>query len=283
VETISKLNAQSTIENVGKPINSSYDDFGYIINENTRKGFVTSNRLGGKGDDDIYAFAKAECKQIINGIVVSDKGDAIADAVVTITGEHSTTVKELRTDTNGTFNYATTCHEDIYEVIATKEAYEDGSSTFTIAQTKKNEETDVQVVLKQIPPKPKAAAVGTDLFKLLNLNPIYFDYDKSYIRPDAEVELAKIIAYMKEFSTVKVDVRSHTDARGRDAYNLSLSQRRNASTLKYLVEKGGISTSRLSGKGYGETQLTNDCGNGVSCSKEQHQANRRSEFIVVSN
>ena len=103
------------------------------------------------------------------------------------------------------------------------------------------------------------------------------------VRPDAEIELAKIIKYMNEYPSVKIDVRSHTDSRGRDAYNMALSQRRNKSTREYIINKGGISANRISGKGYGETRLTNRCSNEVKCSKEEHQANRRSEFIVVEN
>ena len=125
--------------------------------------------------------------------------------------------------------------------------------------------------------------MGTDLFKLLNLKPIYFDYDKSNIRPDAQIEIQKVINYLKEYPTVKIDVRSHTDSRGRDTYNEGLSSRRNTSTKNWIIEKGNIPGNRISGKGYGETQLVNRCSNGVKCSKEEHQENRRSEFIVVEN
>lgn len=88
---------------------------------------------------------------------------------------------------------------------------------------------------------------------------------------------------MKQFPNVKVDVRSHTDSRGRDTYNFALSNRRNKSTRDYIINKSGISNDRLSGKGYGETQLKNRCSNGVECTKAEHQANRRSEFIVTEN
>lgn len=114
------------------------------------------------------------------------------------------------------------------------------------------------------------------------MNPIYFDFDEFYIRPDAALELQKVIAIMREYPSLKIDVRSHTDSRARDAYNLTLSQNRNLSTIRYIIERGGISNSRLTGRGYGETSLVNACGNGVECSEEEHQLNRRSEFIVVA-
>ncbi|WP_396193167.1 OmpA family protein, partial [Flavobacterium sp.] len=108
--------------------------------------------------------------------------------------------------------------------------------------------------------------------------------DKSFIRPDAAFELSKILDLMNENPTMEIDVRSHTDCRQTAAYNAALSDRRAKSTIAWLVSKG-IAKSRLTGKGYGESQLVNDCGceptNQSNCSEEQHQANRRSEFIIT--
>ena len=101
---------------------------------------------------------------------------------------------------------------------------------------------------------------------------------KSIIRPEAEIELAKIINYMKEFPGTKVDVRSHTDSRGTTSYNQALSHRRNKATITYLIKEGRIEANRLTGKGYGKTALINKCSKGVECSDEAHQENRRSEF-----
>jgi len=122
---------------------------------------------------------------------------------------------------------------------------------------------------------------GDDLAKILKLEIIYFDLDKSFVRSDAEIELQKIIAVMKEYPQMKVDVRSHTDSRSSDNYNMFLSERRAKSTIKYIVEKGGIDKSRLSGRGYGETSLVNKCKNDIDCSEAEHQKNRRSEFILL--
>jgi len=111
------------------------------------------------------------------------------------------------------------------------------------------------------------------------------DDDNDGILDDEECppfELQKVIAVMETYPTIKIDVRFHTDSRAPDNYNVALSDRRNKSTIKYLIEKGGINGDRLTGRGYGETQLTNKCSNGVKCTKQQHQLNRRSEFIIVS-
>ena len=121
---------------------------------------------------------------------------------------------------------------------------------------------------------------GDDLFKKFNLNPIYFDLDKSNIRLDAAEELAKILAVLEEYPTMKIDIRSHTDSRASHAYNDRLSERRAQSTRQWLIDQG-IEANRLTAKGYGERQLINQCADGVKCSEEEHQANRRSEFIVM--
>ena len=130
-------------------------------------------------------------------------------------------------------------------------------------------------------PPLKVEDVGSDLTASLRLNPIYFDFDKSFIRRDAALELEKVIAVMSQFPTLKIDVRSHTDSRASDGYNLKLSGRRNVSTKDYIIQIGSVNSSRITGKGYGETQLVNRCSNGVKCSDEEHQLNRRSEFIIV--
>ena len=118
-----------------------------------------------------------------------------------------------------------------------------------------------------------------DLGCRLTLQPIYFDYGKSRIRPDAEVELAKILEAMKQYPELSIHIESHTDSRSSSRFNLNLSERRAQSTLEWLV-KQGINRNRLSAKGYGETQLLNNCSNGVRCSEEEHQLNRRSMFII---
>lgn len=266
------------LKNIGKPINSPKDDFAYIIDEATKKGYISSNRQGGKGDDDIYSFQIPECEYDIEGTVVNKRtNEILPNAIVTLKDENNNVLKTLNSDDKGKFQFNLSCKAQTYIVEAQKEKYEDDFTDF-IVNASSTDDLKLELSLE-----PSAAKIGTDLALLLNLNPIYFDYDKSFIRPDAEIELAKIIKYMQEYPSVKIDVRSHTDSRGRDAYNLSLSQRRNTSTKAYIINKGGISTNRISGKGYGETRLTNRCSNGVKCSKEEHQDNRRSEFIVVEN
>ena len=126
--------------------------------------------------------------------------------------------------------------------------------------------------------KPREIAIDkdVDLAKVLNIKEIYFDLDKSDIRPDAAVELAKIVEVMRENPKMKIDIRSHTDSRGADSYNLKLSDRRAKATLEWMV-KQGIERKRLTAKGYGETQLVNGCSNGVPCTSMRNSQGKPSK------
>ncbi|MFV8340754.1 OmpA family protein, partial [Flavobacterium sp. LB3P21] len=124
-------------------------------------------------------------------------------------------------------------------------------------------------------------AVGDDLGKCFGIKMIYFDLDKWNIRAEAALDLEKILDVLNQNPTMKIDIRSHTDSRQTFKYNEALSERRAKSTINWLV-KNGIDTSRLTGKGYGETQLVNKCTDDVICSEEEHQLNRRSEFIITA-
>lgn len=270
-----------TVINVGRPLNGEEDDFSYILNEETKKGFFASNRAGGQGGDDIYSFVETraldlKCHTLIAGTVIDEEtGELLTHAIVKVYDNENNVVSTSKTDANGAFNMEADCKEGNYKIVASKSDYDDGNKAFAIIKGK--EATDMEVMLVKA---VKSAPVGTDLAKYLGIEPIYFDFDKYLIRDDAKISIEKVLAYLNEFPEVKVQVRSHTDARANDAYNMQLSAKRAKATAAYLVEQG-IDESRISYKGFGESQLTNNCGNGVPCSKEQHQMNRRSEFIVV--
>ncbi|TRX52069.1 OmpA family protein [Fulvivirga sp. M361] len=122
--------------------------------------------------------------------------------------------------------------------------------------------------------------VGTDIGKLIDINPIYFDLGKYNIRTDAAMELDKIVKIMKENPTIEIELGSHTDSRGSASSNERLSDNRAKASAEYVVSKG-ISKNRITGKGYGESQLINRCSDGVKCSKDEHQKNRRTEFKII--
>ena len=274
-------NDSGKVLNVGRPLNGEEDDFSYIVNEETKKGYFASNRKGGQGNDDIYSFVEKEpldftCHTNITGVVKDKKtGALLANATIKVYDTKKNLIASSETDANGAFAMEGNCEDGNYKVVATKTDYDEGDKIFATVNAK--DATGIEVVLAQT---DKSAPIGTDLAKYLNIEPIYFDFDKHFIREDARISLNKVLAYLNEYPNVKIQVGSHTDSRANDNYNLRLSANRAKSTAAYLVEQG-IDEGRISFEGFGETQLTNDCSNGVPCTKEQHQMNRRSEFIVV--
>lgn len=262
-----------TVTNLGSPANSSKDDFGFIINEESKIGFLSSNRGGDGGsiDDDIY-LVKEKCAITIEGVVFDrETKDPIAGANVSLLDENNQLISQTVANNDGSYTLIADCGKQV----TVRGAMEGYKSYEEIVETPELSGTiNVPLPLERIGPCPP-----NDLGCRLNLQPIYFDFDKSYIRPDAEIELAKILAALREYPEIIIHIESHTDSRGSDSYNESLSERRAQSTLKWLVSKG-VDRNRLTAKGYGETQLVNKCSNGVPCSAEEHQLNRRSMFII---
>ncbi len=284
VSKIEKEGNFSEVNNVGEPLNSSKDDFGYLIDTKTRLGFVSSNREGGNGGDDIYKFKETQklvtCEQELSGVVTDQAtGLPIAGAKVTLSDATYKMLKELTSDSEGKFDFGKVeCGSKYY--IKTEAVTYNTKETPTITE-KKTGKTFVPVELEKTeqPVKP-----GDDLAKKFKIKIIYFDLDKSNIRPDAALDLAKILDVLEQNPTMEIDIRSHTDCRQTAKYNLALSDRRAKSTMAWLVSKG-IAKTRLTAKGFGESQLVNNCGceptNESTCTEEQHQANRRSEFIIT--
>jgi len=275
-----KTDEEKLVVNIGKPINGPDDDFAFIVDEESKRGYFSSNREGGRGKDDIYSFLQLEdlrsfCEITIAGIVKDkDTEELLPGTKVSIYDSSNNLLESFVVGEDGTYSHVVKCASQ-YFVRAEKEAY---TSIEKLVETPgKTETLDVPLTLEKL---IKSADVGDDLAKVLSLNPIYFDFDQYYIRQDAAVELAKVIEVMNQYSEMKIDVRSHTDSHGDDAYNLWLSEQRAKATVEYLVKKG-IAKERLTSKGYGESQLINECANDILCSKDKHQLNRRSEFIIV--
>jgi outer membrane protein OmpA-like peptidoglycan-associated protein len=279
VTKIGNDNTYSAIQNVGEPINGPQDDFAFLINTKDSKGFFTSNRSGGLGYDDIYGFteiSKLVCEQLLSGILINQEtGEPLIDTKISMFDDHFKLVKEINTDDKGNYSIEAICGKTYY-IRATKDDYETKEEKITIKST--TGKTDLPLQLSK---RIKEIGVGTDLAKTLDIPIIYFDLDKSNIRKDATFELAKILVVMQQFPKMKIDVRSHTDSRQTEQYNLKLSDKRAKSTIEWLI-KNGIEDYRLTGKGYGEAQLVNNCSDGVKCTEIEHQANRRSEFIIIS-
>jgi outer membrane protein OmpA-like peptidoglycan-associated protein len=373
------------------PVNSSHDDFAFTSDKTEFKGYLTSDRPGGKGQDDIYRWSFNGVRPVLASVCVVDKatGARIDDAnlkirpaegsvwgsienqytteqeyvvlytegfsvkgpiakscevkvpvvpgenyyievskdgyhpvrllvtstemlaqpeylvpidvpkALTFTGvvrnrttdaplEGSTVrvlnkctnkVEEFSTNANGSFNFLLDCRCE-YEVLVQKSGFTKHEKLWKTGEINCDEGgTPISMYLAPDAPvnvpKPELA-VGT----VIELENLYYDYNKFFIRKDAAVDLDHVVALMKQYPTLEIELGSHTDARGSDQYNEWLSQERANAAVKYIVSKG-IAKRRLTAKGYGEMQLTNHCENDVECDDATHQENRRTEIKIT--
>ncbi len=269
--------------NVGKPVNGPLDDFAFYYDSEKRTGFFSSNRKGGKGYDDIYKFVETRplfiTQSIVGTVKDAETGEPVSDVVVNIYDGEENFVGTTTTDKKGeyTFGQDLIKGNEFYRIRAISENHNIDERSLITGDVNGHiniENFDVKKVKINILP-------GTDLAKELNIPIIYFDFDKSNIRSDAAVELAKLLQVLQNYPGLNIDIRSHTDSRGSHYYNEGLSDRRAKSTREWLIKKG-VPAVRLTAKGFGETELVNECADGVWCSEPDHQANRRSEFIIIN-
>ena len=347
------------LKNLGLPYNSSKDDFALVMNKNNQEGYLSSNRLGGNGSDDIYFF---KVKEMIHPLIylvgnIRDSHGYIVPKTIVSLYEDGKKVNEKLSLHNGFYSflidpkknyvlkaekkgfYPTEKEFDTYNIIKpkikkdlvliqkktikncvvdfeTKKALDsvsvkvygqqknfivytqkDGCFKYSVPKELVNKAVKYEFEFRKDNYLPqrlffdkntddgkaeywlKDGHANVELIKL-ELKPIYFDLAKSYIRPDAAAELDKIVALLLKYPSIQLSMESHTDSRGGDEYNQKLSQRRAQSTMQYLIDHG-IDPSRLQAKGFGETRPVNQCVNGVKCSKQEYQLNRRTEFMIT--
>jgi outer membrane protein OmpA-like peptidoglycan-associated protein len=266
--------------NVGEEANSIKDDFAFIINFKTKKGFLSSNRDGGQGSDDIYKFVETKpiwCEQILNGVVTDQDTKAVLpNTKLQLFDNNFNNIKETTSDAAGKYEFTEVDCSKKYYVRASLETYTTKESPVIIGKTDGKTELNIELEKTQKPIK-----AGDDLADVFGINLIYFDLNKWNIRPDAAIDLAKILDVLEQYPTMNIDIRSHTDSRASDKYNEKLSDRRAKSTMQWLISKG-IAKERLTAKGFGETQLVNKCADGVVCKETEHQLNRRSQFVITA-
>ena len=267
------------VKNLGSDINSPMDDFAYLIDTKSRRGFFTSNRDGGMGYDDIYKFLeqkKITCQQVLYGEITDLATKKILpDTKVTLFDKSFNSVSTTTSDSEGKYSFDVECGKTYY-VRAQKTDYTTKEEKVTVGT--EDGKTYLPIALES---SKCVVTIGDDLGKCFNIKMIYFDLDKSNIRQEAALDLEKILDVLNQNPTMRLDIRSHTDSRQTFKYNENLSDRRAKSTINWLV-KNGINSNRLTGKGYGETQLVNRCADNVDCTEEEHQMNRRSEFIIIA-
>jgi len=256
------LSSGSEAVNMGKPINSEKDDFGFTFNKEKNQGFFSSNR---NGNDDIFGATPICAVNVITVVTNAKTGAILADAKVSILDDKKNIIATETSNSSGEVKFSVEC-DKAYSIQASKDGFEGNS--FAVAKGK-GPEVKVDAALQPI----DVIVTPTEIV----LKPIYFEYDKSNITQDGAFELDKLVQVMKNNDQLVIFAKSHTDNRGSDNYNISLSDRRAKSTVQYIISKG-IPASRISGKGFGESELKVQCD---PCSEEQHGQNRRSEFLIV--
>jgi outer membrane protein OmpA-like peptidoglycan-associated protein len=266
--------------NVGEEANSSKDDFSLIIDYKSKKGFLSSNREGGQGSDDIYKFLETKpicCEQSLFGVVTDEETkELLPNTKLTLYDDKFNIVKETVSDTQAKYEFLEVACSKKYYVRATREKYETKETPVIIQ--KESGTTEMNIELKLIECKVK---IGDDLANCFKINIIYFDLDKWDIRPDAAIDLAKLLDVLEQNPSMKINIRSHTDSRASFDYNKKLSERRAKSTSDWLI-KNGIAANRLTSEGLGESELVNKCVDDVPCTEAEHQLNRRSQFIITA-
>ena len=249
--------------NVGKPVNSEKDDFSFSFNKKANIGFFSSNK---NGFDAVFS-ATPICKTNAIIVVTNKKtGEIISNANVTIIDNKGNNIETQKTNSKGMVEYNVECGT-FYSLQIAADNYE----TATIILEKSNEKettTAVQLLPEEV--------IITE--KEVILKSIYFDFDKSNITAQGAKELDKLVNVMKKHPEMVIFVKSHTDSKGKDEYNLNLSEQRTQATVQYIISKG-IAQERISGKGFGATEPKINCGK--KCTDEQHAQNRRSEFLIV--
>lgn len=249
--------------NVGKPVNSEKDDFSFSLNAAKKVGFFSSNR---DGNDNLYS-AHPVCTVDATTIVTNAKtAQLLEGATVTVLDDKKNPIETKITLANGEVISALDCNKS-YTMQAVKEGFEGG--IFEMAPNKGGK-TKIEAALRPI----EAIIAPTEIV----LKEINFEFNKSNITREAAFELDKLVQVMRSNEQLVIAVKSHTDNRGDDEFNMNLSERRARSTVQYVVSKG-INSSRISGKGFGETEPKTDCLE--KCTEKQHAQNRRSEFLIV--
>ena len=242
-------------------LNSDGDDFGFVIHSGDEVGYYTSNKTGGEGSDDIYKVIIEQGKYELELVVMDRKTNKVfPNAKILLAGEASVLkdgVLKMELERNKSYSFNT----DIV-------GYMNDSKTISTIGIPPGVIHDTLWVEK------------VEVQQKFVMENIYYDFDKWNILPESAIELDKLVKIMNDNPGWKVELGSHTDCRGSDAYNMVLSQKRSDSAVAYIVGKG-ISSDRITAKGYGETELVNKCDDGVPCSEAEHRQNRRTEFKIL--
>ena len=278
--------------NMGKGFNSSYDDRYFQLDGTGKRGVLTSNRPPTRSVksktccDDVFLLNVEPIIIELLALTLDNEGGLLPGVTVDlleIADGDTTYLSRKRNPKGNRFDFSLVDGVS-YTLLATLDGYEPASAELNTVGI--DEPTTLQRTLVLTPepaaepPKPADDVIELTLNQPIRLANIYYDYDDDKILPAAEPDLDYIRGIMEDYPEMVVELGSHTDARGRDAYNMDLSQRRAQSAVDYLVDNG-IDRGRLRAQGYGETVILNECENGVKCSDDAHRFNRRTEFKII--
>ena len=258
--------------NLGNTINSNLDDFAFVLTKKDDKGYFASNRNSSARNDNIYKFTQ-DTMYFVQGLVQHKTTlKPLPGSVVSLYNENDQLISEVTTDSIASFSIEIE-HDKSYKLSASEYLYHPTDTVFKTAESG-NINTTILLLLET-----KEEIMVQNNKTQLRIAPVYFDFDKWNIRPDAAIELDNVIAIMRKYPDMNIEVGGHTDSRGTAAYNMILSDKRAKSVTQYL-EKQGISATRLTWVGYGESEPLNDCANEGGCTEKEYALNRRSEFVT---
>ena len=271
-------NTWQSVTNLHYPFNSPRDDFGLIFEKQGRNGYLSSNRGGDAGSDDIYQVKPIEVPCHLAGTTYmrtrDRNGRYLTEPVegvtleITLEGDASAAPFIIRSDKNGQFLFEVKANQT-YLLKGSKKGFLNRTFQIMPDCRKITDTVRIEMIMERDTPN-----------RPIVLDNIYYDLDKHDLRPEAIKELNKVVAMLRDNPTIRIELSSHTDSRESHKYNLMLSQLRAASAVKYIISQG-IDSKRVVDKGYGETMLLNRCKDGVPCSEQQHQLNRRTEFRIL--
>lgn len=291
----------NNVENLGKSINTEADELYFVLDQEGYHGFLVSNRKGAKSIEQTSTFDKEDSWKMSGDDIfqVEFPKPVFANLDVRVFDQNNKPVKgvtielrevgkskgETKTNPRGNkFEFPLDLEKD-YEIIATRDCF-DGSKEKISTKAITDSKTFVtEFVLNANPPtitpRQIKKQIKTEKGQPIVLGELLFDLNKSDIRPDAEPALIQILNLMNKYPDMVIELSSHTDSRGSNPANQALSQRRADSSKKWLVERG-IADNRIKAIGKGETELRNRCADGVECTEEEHQYNRRTDFKIVA-
>ncbi len=271
-----KNNSYGTPKNLSDKINSPLDDFGFIIDEEAETGYFSSNR-DSDGFDAIYKFEQLK-RYYVEGYVrdITDN-ELLEGAQVTLKNNDGLVIAQKQIGTDGFYSFEIEKSTE-YSITGSKQFYQPSTINF---QTDEEGKINKDVLLSLLSFEDAEASIVKEYGKVqVKIENIYFDFNKYDLKEASKEELDKIVAILKKYPTMNMEIGAHTDVRGDKSYNMELSHLRAKATLDYLVSRG-IEAERLNSVGYGESQPLNHCIREGICADQEYDINRRCEFVIM--